>query len=195
MALTSQQLSQILAGAQGNNFYKKPLFPQSQTKAFLPQFDPSVPQSGFMNSPQMAGFTPKPLMVSQKPIISPQVQVNNQGQDFAPIFAPQAANDGGIGALLKAFTAPHGHHFGIGGAEISDTNPYGNPGGDPFKNGFFKGPQPTTPGMMFLGGTPNPNATQFAMIKAAQLARTTTPPIPIPGGDPQARAFWSQMGY
>lgn len=115
------------------------------------------------------------------PIVNPQV-------------APQAKPEmGGLAGLLAALNAPHGRHLGIGGAEVTPDNPYGNPGGDPFKNGFFKHDAPM-PGMAYLGGTVRPDATQLGMIAAMQKARTTSPMLPVAAGDPQARAFWGAMG-
>lgn len=171
--MTAQQISQLLHTWSGKGYGANPAFPMAGPQATA-MAKPVIPMGGFGGFAQGA--------------MAPQVQVNNPMAPVAP------ANDGGIGALLKAFTAPRGHHFGIGGAEISQDNPYGNPGGDPFKNGFFKSPPPMAPGMMFLGGTPNPTPQQLTMMKDAMLTRTTTPQIPIPAGDPQARAFWASMG-
>lgn len=162
----------------------------------LPAIDPAVLTAltgGFWNS--VGG---SPLMVGQKPNRLPQVMVNNQGQDLAAGVMPQA-NDNGIAALLKAFTAPRGHHFGIGGAEISEANPYGNPAGDPFKNGFFK-QTPQVP-MNYLGGTSFTGPDRVNEMALARIAPFLNPnrgpvaPLPIPAGDPSARAFWSKMGY
>lgn len=184
--MTPQLLSRIFAGITPG-LYQKPVLTMPQSKAIAPDWNPT----GFMNSPQAVGLGASPLPIPQAALGGgfQGAQINNA----APVV-PAAPNDGGMAALLKAFTAPRGRHLGIGGDEMTQANPMGNFGGDPFTNGFFK-PQTPAQSMNYLTGTPHPDPMQLAMIQAAQRQRTTTPAIPMPQGDPQARAFWSQMGY
>jgi len=53
---------------------------------------------------------------------------------------PQAPAAGGFdfAKIIQALNAPHGRHLGMGGQEITNENPLGNAGGDPFSNGFFQ---------------------------------------------------------
>lgn len=127
---------------------------------------------GFWNSVGLPP-APAPIMATNKPFLG-GVQVANQGQNFAPGMVPQ--NDGGIGALLKAFMSPQGRHLGIGGAEITDANPYGNTGGDPFKNGFFKQAAPVGP-MNYLAGTTTPNQGQLGLLNWSNMQH----PQAVPG--------------
>lgn len=66
----------------------------------------------------------------------------------------QQAQQPNLAILAQVLNAPRGHHYGIGGGEISDANPLGNAGGDPFSNGFFQNHAPMLPTNVLGGSSP-----------------------------------------
>lgn len=78
----------------------------------------------------------QPLWDAQKQQVEQPRNDNGAMALLAALFGGQQQQSGGGLAGLLAAMKPR--HLGIGGAEITDTNPRGYAGGDPFVNGFFQ---------------------------------------------------------
>lgn len=99
------------------------------------------------------------------------------GMDFHAILAAlmqQQQQQPNLAILGQILNAPRGHHYGIGGGEITDQNQVGNVGGDPFTNGFFNHQAPANPNMVLGGSTPQ----QIAAFNPQTLVAPPSPPIP-----------------
>lgn len=83
---------------------------------------PQIPQVNLGQLPEMGN-----VVNNQQQVMAPQ----------APAQAPVAPGGFDFAKIIEALNAPHGRHLGIGGAEMTQANPMGNFGGDPFTNGFF----------------------------------------------------------
>lgn len=109
-----------------------------------------------------------------------------------------------IGALAGVLNAPKGHHYGIGGQEITQDNPMGNAGGDPFRNGFFVGAQTLQPHNVLAGSSPQAVRNMGYGNVTPPQAPQTQAPLPFGQGmiNPQLpdaqkfqdSNFWSAVG-
>lgn len=102
------------------------------------------------------------------------------GLDFHAILASlmqQQQNQPNLAALAQVLNAPRGHHYGIGGGEITGENPQGNIGGDPFTNGFFGHQAPANPGFVLGASTPQQIAAFNPQTLVPPMPSAPSPPV------------------
>lgn len=99
--------------------------------------------------------------------------------DFiAQILGPAVQQQGQNAAAQNQFRqdATFGRHLGIGGAASSPSNPMGNPGGDPFTNGFFSSPEERIAKERATFGGQSFTAGDRTAPTSAAMAGTQAPP-------------------
>jgi len=187
--MTPSQVQQLLAHWSGKGYTPNPNLRYASPKPQMPNTDLAT---SFWNAPDMQGsgeVLPKATKVTDSSFNPAALQ--KAGQDLAGGFwnapagqtqvqapAPVPPNNGfDFAKIIEALNAPRGHHLGIGGAEMTQANPMGNFGGDPFTNGFFK-PNPQSdyrPGAEYH----MPTMPQQQPFMPFQGAQAPTPGSPI----------------